>query len=116
VPLLDAVPVADEARVEDEDPLQRTLQRLQGRAHRPQDRAPLAQARRAPASPRRRRFFFASPTAFVSGGEELTDVGPCGKHLKDGDVLTLAPRDGTVCENLDEMECVTFQMGDGIYW
>ncbi|KAH8047566.1 hypothetical protein JL722_13009 [Aureococcus anophagefferens] len=49
-------------------------------------------------------------------GEELTDVGPCGKHLKDGDVLTLAPRDGTVCENLDEMECVTFQMGDGIYW
>ncbi|EGB01951.1 hypothetical protein AURANDRAFT_69332 [Aureococcus anophagefferens] len=50
------------------------------------------------------------------GGEELTDVGPCGKHLKDGDVLTLAPRDGTVCENLDEMECVTFQMGDGIYW
>ncbi|KAH8045162.1 hypothetical protein JL720_16800 [Aureococcus anophagefferens] len=34
----------------------------------------------------------------------------------DGDVLTLAPRDGTVCENLDEMECVTFQMGDGIYW
>ena len=50
------------------------------------------------------------------GGEELTDVGSCGKHLKDGDVLTLAPRDGTVCENLDEMECVTFQMGDGIYW
>ena len=61
-------------------------------------------------------FSLLQPTAFVSGGEELTDVGPCGKHLKDGDVLTLAPRDGTVCENLDEMECVTFQMGDGIYW
>ena len=50
------------------------------------------------------------------GGEELTDVGPCGKHLKDGDVLTLAPRDGTCCENMDDMECVTFQMGDGFYW
>ena len=50
------------------------------------------------------------------GGEELTDVGPIGKHLKDGDVLTLAPRNGTCCENLDEMQCEKHQLGDGFWW
>ena len=50
------------------------------------------------------------------GGEELTDVGPVGKHLRDGDVLTLAPRNGTVCESLDDIQRVEHQLGDGLYW
>ena len=50
------------------------------------------------------------------GGDELTDVGPVGKHLRDGDCLTLAPRDGTVCASLDDIERVEHQLGDGLWW
>ena len=34
----------------------------------------------------------------------------------DGDVLTLAPRNGTVCESVDDIERIEHQLGDGFYW